>query len=59
MNTYPSTSDLLAMLTALKEEDKLDLFDEIKSRYNKSFKLKTNYRKNALTQIRTALKSAL
>lgn len=59
MNTYPTTSDLLVMLEALKEEDQMDLFDEIKSRYAKSFKLKTNYRKNALTQIRSALKNAL
>lgn len=55
MNTYP-TPDLLDTLSTLKQEDQMDLLDYIRSRYAKSFKVTEKYRKNALSQIRTALK---
>lgn len=56
MNTYPTSPDLLDSLRTLKKEDQIDLLDYIKSRYKYSSKVTERYRKNALTQIKKALK---
>lgn len=56
MNSYPTTPDLLDTLRSLKKEDQMDLLDYIKTRYSFSSKVTERYRKNALSQIRSALK---
>ncbi|SMD33711.1 hypothetical protein SAMN04488029_1624 [Reichenbachiella faecimaris] len=55
MNTHP-TPDLLDTLRMLKKEDQMDLLDYIRSRYKYSSKVTDRYRKNALSQIKKALK---
>ncbi|UXX79725.1 hypothetical protein N7E81_01190 [Reichenbachiella carrageenanivorans] len=56
MNTYPTTPDLLNSLRTLKQEDQIDLLDYIKNRYSHSSIVTERYRKNALLQIKKALK---
>lgn len=56
MNTYQTTPDLLDTLRYLKMEDQKDLLDYIKHRYTESHKITERYRKNALSQIKSALK---
>ncbi|MEP2025147.1 MAG: hypothetical protein ABJH98_15095 [Reichenbachiella sp.] len=56
MNTYSTTPDLLDTLRTLKKEDQMDLLDYIKNKYSYSSKVTERYRKNALTQIKKALK---
>lgn len=56
MNSYPTTPDLLDTLRTLKKEDQMDLLDYIKSKYSHSSKVTERYRKNALSQIKKALK---
>lgn len=56
MNTYPTTPDLLNSLRTLKQEDQMDLLDYIRNRYSRSPLVTDRYRKNALLQIKKALK---
>lgn len=56
MNTHQTSPDLLDTLRALKKEDQVDLLDYIKNRYLHSAKVTDRYRKNALSQIKKALK---
>lgn len=56
MNTYPTTPDLLNTLRSLKKEEQIDLMEYINRRYKSSSDISDHYRKNALSQIRMALK---